>query len=77
MSPPHSAVTHGAGSLERRLGGLREAAVPAGPAQVLDYVGRHDTHRVAISNNRLVSMDDGKVRLRWKDYTGMTIARRP
>ena len=39
----------------------------AGPAQVLDYVGRY-THRVAISNNRLVSMDDGNVRFRWKDY---------
>ena len=39
----------------------------AGPAQVLDYVGRY-THRVAISNNRLVSMDDGKVSFRWKDY---------
>jgi hypothetical protein len=39
----------------------------AGPARVLDYVGRY-THRVAISNNRLLSMDDGKVRFRWKDY---------
>jgi hypothetical protein len=39
----------------------------AGPAQVLEYVGRY-THRVAISNNRLVSMDDSKVRFRWKDY---------
>src|ERR1700679_2404418 len=39
----------------------------AGPAQVLDYVGRY-THRVAISNSRLVSMDHGKVRFRWKDY---------
>jgi hypothetical protein len=39
----------------------------AGPAQVLEYVGRY-THRVAISNNRLVSMENGKVRLRWKDY---------
>jgi hypothetical protein len=39
----------------------------AGPAEVLDYVGRY-THRVAISNNRLVSMDDGKVGFRWKDY---------
>jgi hypothetical protein len=39
----------------------------AGPAQVLDYVGRY-THRVAISNNRLVSTDNGKVRFRWKDY---------
>jgi hypothetical protein len=35
----------------------------AGPAQVLDYVGRY-THRVAISNNRLLSMDKGKVRFR-------------
>jgi Putative transposase/Transposase zinc-binding domain len=39
----------------------------AGPAQVLDYVGRY-THRVAISNSRLLSMDDGKIRFRWKDY---------
>jgi hypothetical protein len=39
----------------------------AGPTQVLDYVGRY-THRVAISNNRLVSMDDGTVSFRWKDY---------
>ena len=39
----------------------------AGPQQVLDYVGRY-THRVAISNNRLVSMEEGKVRFRWKDY---------
>jgi hypothetical protein len=39
----------------------------AGPAQVLEYVGRY-THRVAVSNNRLVSIDDGKVRFRWKDY---------
>jgi len=39
----------------------------AGPAQVLDYVGRY-THRVAISNNRLVSMEEGKVRFRWKEY---------
>jgi hypothetical protein len=39
----------------------------AGPAQVLDYVGRY-THRVAISNNRLVSIEGGRVRFRWKDY---------
>ena len=39
----------------------------AGLAQVLEYVGRY-THRVAISNNRLVSMDNGRVRFRWKDY---------
>jgi len=38
-----------------------------GPDQVLDYLGRY-THRVAISNNRLVSLYDGKVAFRWKDY---------
>jgi hypothetical protein len=39
----------------------------AGPQQVLDYVGRY-THRIAISNRRLVDMDDGHVRFRYKDY---------
>lgn len=39
----------------------------AGPEQVLEYVGRY-THRVAISNNRLLDIEDGKVRFRWKDY---------
>jgi len=39
----------------------------AGPAQVLQYLGRY-THRSAISNARLVSHVDGVVRFRWKDY---------
>jgi len=39
----------------------------AGPEQVLDYVGRY-THRVAISNNRILDIEDGMVRFRWKDY---------
>jgi hypothetical protein len=39
----------------------------AGPQQVLDYVGRY-THRVAISNNRLLDMDNDQVRFQWKDY---------
>jgi len=38
-----------------------------GPAQVLDYLGRY-THRVAISNHRLVKLEDGRVTFRWKDY---------
>ena len=38
-----------------------------GPAQVLEYLGRY-THRVAISNNRLLNLDAGQVRFRWKDY---------
>ena len=39
----------------------------AGPDQVLDYVGRY-THRVALSNDRLLDIEDGKVCFRWKDY---------
>lgn len=38
-----------------------------GPQQVLDYLGRY-THLVAISNNRLLDIDHGKIRFRWKDY---------
>jgi Putative transposase/Transposase zinc-binding domain len=39
----------------------------AGPEQVLNYLGRY-THRVAISNNRLLDIDNGRVTFRWKDY---------
>ena len=38
-----------------------------GAVRVLDYLGRY-THRVAISNNRLLSMNHGKVTFLWKDY---------
>jgi hypothetical protein len=38
-----------------------------GPEQVLRYLGRY-THRVAISNHRLVSFDGDQVTFRWKDY---------
>ena len=38
-----------------------------GPRQVLNYLGRY-THRVAISNNRLIKMDEGRVTFSWKDY---------
>ena len=58
----------------RRLGDLRHvdwvvyAKRPfGGPEQVLAYLGRY-THRVAIANSRLVSIEDGKVAFRWKDY---------
>ncbi len=37
-----------------------------GPAQVLEYLGRY-THRVAISNERIVGVDDREVRLRVRD----------
>src|SRR5271157_4428711 len=37
-----------------------------GPQHVLRYLGRY-THRVAISNHRLISFADGKVTFRWRD----------
>ena len=61
-------------AFRRRLAELRKVdwityAKPpfGGPAQVLAYLGRY-THRVAISNARLVSVTDHKVAFRWKDY---------
>jgi len=39
----------------------------AGPEAVLAYLSRY-THRVAISNNRLLAMDERGVTFRWKDY---------
>jgi hypothetical protein len=45
----------------------------AGPAAVLAYLSRY-THRVAISNQRLMALDERGVTFRWKDYraTGKT-----
>ena len=37
-----------------------------GPEYVLHYLGRY-THRVAVSNHRLVSFNDGQVTFRWRD----------
>jgi len=39
----------------------------AGPQQVVDYVGRY-THRVAISNHRIVAIEGGQVKFNWRDY---------
>jgi len=38
----------------------------AGPEQVLAYLARY-THRIALSNDRLVSLHEGQVTFRWKD----------
>ena len=38
-----------------------------GPAQVLKYLARY-THRVAISNSRLLDLQNGRVTFRYKDY---------
>ena len=47
----------------------------AGPAAVLAYLSRY-THRVAISNSRLLRLDDRGVTFRWKDYRSKGSTRR-
>ena len=47
----------------------------AGPEDVLRYAARY-THRVAISNDRVLDIADEKVRFRWKDYRDLGIFRR-
>lgn len=39
----------------------------SGPEAVLNYLSRY-THRVAIANSRLISMDDQGITFKWKDY---------
>ncbi|HMB04773.1 MAG TPA: IS91 family transposase, partial [Isosphaeraceae bacterium] len=63
-----------AGAFQRRLAASAESewvvySKPpfGGPEQVLKYLARY-THRVAISNRRLVSFEDGEVTFHWKDY---------
>ena len=36
-------------------------------SRVIEYLGRY-THRVAISNNRILALNDGKVTFSWRDY---------
>lgn len=38
-----------------------------GPKQVIEYLGRY-THKIAISNHRIISISDGKVSFTYKDY---------
>ena len=52
----------------RRLPWVVYAKPPfAGPAQVLAYLGRY-THRVALTNHRLVACAQAHVAFRWRDY---------
>jgi hypothetical protein len=68
----------------QRLGSILNAAMAtewvvyakppfAGPAKLVDYLGRYpavqrDRPRVAISNDRLISIEGGRVRFRYRDY---------
>lgn len=38
-----------------------------GPQQVIEYLGRY-THKIAISNQRILTLESGKVKFRYKDY---------
>jgi hypothetical protein len=40
----------------------------AGPEAVIKYLGNY-THRIAIANSRLISMENGAVTFKWKSYT--------
>ena len=52
----------------RRIDWIVYAKKPfAGPEQVLRYLARY-THRIAISNRRIVALDDRSVGFTWKDY---------
>src|SRR5207244_12499176 len=70
----HSAPLAAAGPWRQLRAALRRTpwvvyAKPpfGGPACVLKYLSRY-THRVAISNRRLLFVGDGVVRFTWKDY---------
>jgi hypothetical protein len=66
LSEPGEFASYLAGS--RQTGWVVYAKEPfGGPQQVLDYLGRY-THRVAISNSRLISQTDQHVTFRWRDY---------
>ena len=53
---------------QRRINWIVYAKPPFGsPQHVLAYLGRY-THRVAIANSRLVSLEDDAVAFRWRDY---------
>jgi hypothetical protein len=54
-------------SLHRKKWVVYSKSPFGGPQHVLQYLARY-THRVAISNHRIVNFAEGKVSFRWKDY---------
>ena len=87
LPPPLSGLTTTEGRrrwlrLLRRKAWIVYSKAPfAGPQKLLDYLGRY-THRVAISNHRLLSCDDGQVRfhlprpLEWRSSQDRCLASR-
>ena len=71
--PPHLSALHAPMARRRFLGTLRAKGWVvyskrpfAAPRKLVDYLGRY-THRAAISNHRLLSCDDGRVRFTHRD----------
>jgi hypothetical protein len=71
--PPHLVEFRSAGrqrrwwrKLARKSWNVYSKAPFAGPQKLLDYLGRY-THRVAISNHRLLSCENGQVRFAYRD----------
>jgi hypothetical protein len=71
--PPHLAVEGSSGvsaswirRLRRKPWVVYSKPPFAGPRKLLDYLGRY-THRVAISNHRIASCDDGQVGFTYRD----------
>ena len=65
--PPESAFRAWLRSLYRQPWVVYAKPPFGSPAHVLHYLARY-THRVAISNHRLVAVTDDTVSFRWKDY---------
>ena len=65
-SPTSAPSTPPCDSAPLRVGGLRQEAIRRAEA-VLAYLARY-THRVAISNSRLIVLDEAGVTFKWKDY---------
>jgi hypothetical protein len=55
------------GRLRRRDWVVYAKPAFGGPLQVLRYLGRY-THRIAISNHRLLAFDGERITFRWRDY---------
>jgi len=62
-----TAFAHYLAPLEHKKWVVYAKAPFGGPQHVLEYLGRY-THRVAISNRRLLALQDGQVSFEWKDY---------
>ena len=68
LMPDPGCRTRVGGRRLRRIHWVVHCEAPfAGPEQVLRYLPRY-THRVAISNRRLVAADNTSIAFRWKDY---------